>query len=67
MVIPARCLTAIDPRFGEVADDVVRRTTPYLLTDHRPDEEGKKDHLMLYSVIVGLHQEQTSDHGNGRP
>ena len=46
-------LTAIDPRFGDVADDVARRTTPYLLSDLPPDDEGKKAYLMLYAVIVG--------------
>ena len=30
-------LAAIDPRFGHVADDVARRTTPYLPTDIPPD------------------------------
>ena len=39
--------------FEEVAEDVARRTTPYLLTDLPPDEEGKKAYLMLCSVIVG--------------
>ena len=48
MAIPARG----DPRFGDVADDVARRTTPHLLTDLPPDEEGKNAKLMLYSVIV---------------
>ena len=31
-------LTAVDPRFGDVADDVARRTTPYLLSDLPPDD-----------------------------
>ena len=35
-------LTAVDPRFGDVADDVARRTTPYLLSDLPPDDEGRK-------------------------
>ena len=51
-------LTAVDPRFGDVADDVARRTTPYLLSDLPPDDEGKKAYLMLCAVIVG-YQEQT--------
>ena len=42
----------VTPRLGEVADDVPRRTTPYLVTDLPPDEEWKKAYLMLYSVIV---------------
>ena len=46
-------LAALDPRFGEVAGDVERRTTPYVLTDLPPDEDGKQAYLMLYSVIVG--------------
>ena len=46
-------LAAVDPRFGDVADDVARRTTPHWLSDLPPDEEGKKAHLMLYAVIVG--------------
>ena len=46
-------LTAVDPHFGEVTDDVARRTTPYLLTDLPPDEEGKKTYLMLCLVVVG--------------
>ena len=46
-------LTAVDPRFGDVADDVARRTTPYLLSDLPPDDEVKKAYLMLYAVIVG--------------
>ena len=46
-------LTAVDPRFGDVADDVARRTTPYLLSDLQPDDEGKKANLMLYAIIVG--------------
>ena len=46
-------LASVDPRFGDVADDAARRTTPYLLSDLPPDEEGKKAHLMLYAVIVG--------------
>ena len=33
-------LTAVDPRFGKVADDVLRRTQPYLPTVLPPDEEG---------------------------
>ena len=44
-------LTAVDPRFGDVAEDVARRT-PYLLSDLPPDDEGKKAYLMLYAVIV---------------
>ena len=46
-------LTAVDPRFGDMTDDVARRTTPYLLSDLPPDDEGKKAYLMLYAVIVG--------------
>ena len=46
-------IAAVHPRFGDVADEVARRTTPYLLTDLPPDEEGKKAYLMLYSVIGG--------------
>ena len=46
-------LTAVDPCFGDVADDVARRTTPYLLSDLPLDDEGKKAYLMLYAVIVG--------------
>ena len=46
-------LTAVDPRFGDVADDVARRTTPYWLSDFPPDDEGKKAYLMLYAVTVG--------------
>ena len=42
---------AVDPRFGDIADEVARRTTPYQPTDLPPDEE-KKACLMLYSVIV---------------
>ena len=42
-----------DPRFGDVADDVARRTTAYLLSDLPPDEEAKKAYLMLYAVIAG--------------
>ena len=45
-------LVAHDPRFGEVAYDVTRRTTPYLLTGLLPDEEGKNACLMLHSVII---------------
>ena len=47
------CLTAVDPRFGDVADDVARRATPYLLSDLPPVDEGKKAYFMLYAVIVG--------------
>ena len=36
-----------------MADDVARRTTPYLLSDLPPDDEEKKAYLMLYAVIVG--------------
>ena len=46
-------LTAVDPRFGDVADDVSRRTTPNLLSDLPPDDAGKRAYLMLYAVIVG--------------
>ena len=46
-------LTPVDPRFGDVADDVARRTTPCLLSDLPPDDEVKKAYLMLYAVIVG--------------
>ena len=48
-------LTAVDPRFGDVADEVTRRTTPspYLLSDLPQDDERKKAYLMLYAVIVG--------------
>ena len=46
-------LAAVDPRFGDVADDVARRTTPCLLSDLPPDDEGKKAYLVLYAVIVG--------------
>ena len=46
-------LTAVDPRLGDVADDVARRTTSYSPTDLPPDEEGRKAFLMLYSIIVG--------------
>ena len=46
-------LAAVDPRFGGVADEVARRTTPYLTTDLLPDEEGRNAYLMLYSVFVG--------------
>ena len=46
-------LTAVDPRFGDLADDVARRTTPYLLSDLPPEDEGKKAYLMLCAVIVG--------------
>ena len=35
-------IAAVDPRHGDVADEVARRTTPYLSTDLPPDEEGKK-------------------------
>ena len=45
--------SSVDPRFGDMADDVARRTTPYLLSDLPPDDEGKKAYLMLYAVIVG--------------
>ena len=45
-------LTAVDPRFGTIADDVARRTTPRLLTDLLPDEGSKKVYLMLHSIIV---------------
>ena len=47
------CLVAVDPRFGDVADEVARRTTPYLTTDLPPDDKGRKACLMLQSVIVG--------------
>ena len=48
-------LAAIDPRFGDVAHDVARRTTPYLPTDLPPDEKvRRRAYLMLYSVIVGF-------------
>ena len=40
-------LKAVDPRFREVGDDVARRT------DLPPDEEAKKAHLILCSLIVG--------------
>ena len=46
-------LTAVDPRFGDVADDVARRATPHLLSDLPPDDERKNAYLMLYAVIVG--------------
>ena len=46
-------LAAVDPRFGDVADDVARRTLPFLTTDLLPDEDGRKVYLMLYSVIAG--------------
>ena len=45
-------LTAVDPRNGDVDDDVARRTTPYLLSDLPQDDEGKKAYLMLYAVIA---------------
>ena len=45
-------LTAVDPRFRDVADDVARGTTPYLLSDLPPDDVGKKAYLMLYAVSV---------------
>ena len=62
-------LTAVDPRFGEVADDAARRTMPFLLTDLPPHEEGQNASLMLCSDHRGLHQEQicAPDHGNGKP
>ena len=52
-------LTAIDPRFGEAADDVARRTTPW---------EGKKASGMLYLVVVVCTKNRPSapDHGNGK-
>ena len=31
---------------------MARRTTPYLLSDLPPDDEGKKVYLMLYAVIM---------------
>ena len=46
-------VAAVDPRFGDVADEVARRTTPCLPTDLSPDEEGKEAYLMLLSVIAG--------------
>ena len=33
-------LAAVDPRFGDVADDVARRTSPYLLSDLPPDDDA---------------------------
>ena len=46
-------LTAVDPRFGDVADDVARRAMPYLLSDLPPDDKGEKAYTMQYEVIVG--------------
>ena len=34
-----------DPRFADVADEVTRKTVPYVQADLLPDEEGKKAHL----------------------
>ena len=50
---PVAYVAAVDPRFGDVADEVARRTTPYSPTDLPPDKEGRKAYLMLCSVIVG--------------
>ena len=53
VAIPARRVCrSVDSRYGDIADEVVRRTTPYLPTDDPPDEEGKKAYLVLHSVIV---------------
>ena len=46
-------LTAVDPHFGDVADDVAKRATPYLLSGLPPDDEGKKAYLMHHAVSVG--------------
>ena len=62
----SRISQLLTTRLGDVADEVARRTTPYLPNDLPPDEEGRKAYLKLYSVICGLHHEQTVaiDHGN---
>ena len=48
----SRTSQLFDPRFGDVADDVARRATPYSLSDLPPDDEGEKAYLTLYAVIV---------------
>ena len=54
VAIPTRRVSrSCYPRFGDVADEVARRTTLYLTTDLPPDDKGRKACLMLQSVIVG--------------
>ena len=49
---PTVAYLIVDPRFGDVVDDV-RRTTPFLLSDFPTDDEEKQAFLMLCAVIVG--------------
>ena len=62
-------LTAVDPRFGDVADDVARRTTPHLLSDLPAGRLRGESLLDAVCSHFGLHQEQTVtlDHGHTEP
>ena len=59
---PVAFVAAVDPRFGDVADEVARRTTPYLPTDLPPDKEGRKAYLMLFLMLsVSTHVQKQTD------